>query len=439
MGYIYKIVNDVNNKVYIGQTINTIEERFKEHLWCASNEFYKSKIYRAIREIGKEHFSICKILECDNKELNKWEQYYVQHYDSLNKGYNSVYPISTNHVDVAREIDDKIIELYLNMVAVTDIAIQLNTSIESVNRATAAYERRGGVRRDKVVISNNEKVAIVMYDIAFNPQKVFETKLEAYKYCVENEGACESNFAFYSYTKVACQTGNITFGHRWQLLCEIVHDNKIFRSKFDKEAYIEGKQAYQPDGQNYWVVDGALEEKVKTFKENHTCIDCGEVITGRKVRCERCADKIKQLNKEYNNKDVNKCIDCGKEIGYRALRCAECELKRRNENIPDVNTLNQLISKHSYEEIGRMYGVTGKAVRKWCDKYNLHITKQKHMSNGCYCIINNSKLEFNTFKDAALWLINYLGEDLTLKNVQYSISQACKSGKKYKNITWYNK
>ena len=32
MGYIYKIINDINDKIYIGQTIRTIEERWKEHL-----------------------------------------------------------------------------------------------------------------------------------------------------------------------------------------------------------------------------------------------------------------------------------------------------------------------------------------------------------------------------------------------------------------------
>lgn len=32
MGYIYKIINDVNNKIYIGQTINSIEYRFKNHI-----------------------------------------------------------------------------------------------------------------------------------------------------------------------------------------------------------------------------------------------------------------------------------------------------------------------------------------------------------------------------------------------------------------------
>ena len=31
MPYIYKIINNVNQKNYIGKTTRTIEERFKEH------------------------------------------------------------------------------------------------------------------------------------------------------------------------------------------------------------------------------------------------------------------------------------------------------------------------------------------------------------------------------------------------------------------------
>ena len=31
MAYIYKITNDVNEKIYIGKTYNSIEKRFKEH------------------------------------------------------------------------------------------------------------------------------------------------------------------------------------------------------------------------------------------------------------------------------------------------------------------------------------------------------------------------------------------------------------------------
>lgn len=37
-GYIYKIINDINDKVYIGQTITTIAERWHGHMSSVLNE-----------------------------------------------------------------------------------------------------------------------------------------------------------------------------------------------------------------------------------------------------------------------------------------------------------------------------------------------------------------------------------------------------------------
>ena len=38
MGYIYKIVNNINGKVYIGKTDFTIEERWKNHIHDCKNK-----------------------------------------------------------------------------------------------------------------------------------------------------------------------------------------------------------------------------------------------------------------------------------------------------------------------------------------------------------------------------------------------------------------
>lgn len=32
MPFIYKIINDINDKVYVGKTLDSIEKRFKEHV-----------------------------------------------------------------------------------------------------------------------------------------------------------------------------------------------------------------------------------------------------------------------------------------------------------------------------------------------------------------------------------------------------------------------
>lgn len=88
MGYIYCIQNDINNKVYIGKTIYTIERRFKEHLKDAKNHRYISKLHRAILKYGQEHFYPIILEECDDSLLNEKEKYYIQKYNSVYEGYN---------------------------------------------------------------------------------------------------------------------------------------------------------------------------------------------------------------------------------------------------------------------------------------------------------------------------------------------------------------
>lgn len=90
MGYIYKIVNDINNKVYIGKTTKSIQERWQQHLYnCFNQNNSDTHFYRAIKKYGAEHFSPILVEEYPNNELNKMEIYWIGKYDSFENGYNS--------------------------------------------------------------------------------------------------------------------------------------------------------------------------------------------------------------------------------------------------------------------------------------------------------------------------------------------------------------
>lgn len=67
------------------------------------------------------------------------------------------------------------------------------------------------------------------------------------------------------------------------------------------------------------------------------------------------------------------CADCGKEISANATRCVECEKERRSKRPSNIlrEDLKLLIRTKSFLEIGRMFGVSDNAIRKWCIKYNL--------------------------------------------------------------------
>lgn len=90
-GYIYKITNLINNKIYIGQVYNkSINDRFNRHCDGASN-MSKSYLARAIHKYGRENFKVEQIEECYSVlELNEREKYWIAYYNSTNGeiGYN---------------------------------------------------------------------------------------------------------------------------------------------------------------------------------------------------------------------------------------------------------------------------------------------------------------------------------------------------------------
>ena len=93
--WIYKITNVQNNKVYIGQTIRPIQDRFHRHINDALNNILDTHFARAIRKYGKDNFIIEQIDQAQTQdELNKKEQYWIQYYNSVQNGYNETDAIS---------------------------------------------------------------------------------------------------------------------------------------------------------------------------------------------------------------------------------------------------------------------------------------------------------------------------------------------------------
>ena len=89
LGKIYLISNDINNKVYVGQTIQTLNKRFNGHCcYSKSDRSVNMYIKRAIHKYGKDKFHITLIEECPINLLNDREKYWIDFYDSYNNGYN---------------------------------------------------------------------------------------------------------------------------------------------------------------------------------------------------------------------------------------------------------------------------------------------------------------------------------------------------------------
>ena len=89
-------------------------------------------------------------------------------------------------------------------------------------------------------------------------------------------------------------------------------------------------------------------------------------------------EKKYPLHNYQNDKKHNYCICCGAEITLKATYCKTCAMKNsRVVERPDAITLAQEIINSSFLAVGRKYGVTDNAIRKWCKAYDMPIKKNE--------------------------------------------------------------
>ena len=137
MSYIYKIINNVNDKVYIGKTAFSIQKRFQEHCKDAfkrRNE--KRPLYAAIRKYGINAFSIKLIEECDDNIAADREAYWIGVYKAYSTGYNATLggdgKFLYNHTEIAERLKEH--------PYASDIAIEFNCCIDIIG-SSRSFEK----------------------------------------------------------------------------------------------------------------------------------------------------------------------------------------------------------------------------------------------------------------------------------------------------------
>lgn len=136
-GFSYIITNSINSKVYIGQTIRTVEERFKEHCRtkCSQGEL-NMLIKKAIKKYGAENFKITELEKCKEEELDDREIYYIDLYNSYHNGYNMTKggKSGAKPLKLSKEQQSFCIELYMFGYSLRSIAKEFN-----VDKATIKH------------------------------------------------------------------------------------------------------------------------------------------------------------------------------------------------------------------------------------------------------------------------------------------------------------
>jgi len=142
-GYIYLITNKLNGKMYVGQTLMTVHERWLRHCSAARNNANVTGIDGAIRKYGKENFSVETIKECPVTELDKWEIYFIQHYNTYqgnndNNGYNITLGGQSGYI---YDIDEEeMLQMYLNGMTAVELGKYYNCSDKTIGNRLSKYD-----------------------------------------------------------------------------------------------------------------------------------------------------------------------------------------------------------------------------------------------------------------------------------------------------------
>lgn len=87
---VYKITNKETNKCYIGQTIQCFTLRWYQHFFQTGD----TKFHLAIKDSSPSNwsFEVIEVLnqeKISKKEIDEREMFWINHYDSINNGYNT--------------------------------------------------------------------------------------------------------------------------------------------------------------------------------------------------------------------------------------------------------------------------------------------------------------------------------------------------------------
>lgn len=166
-GYIYKITNLINSKIYIGQTIRSLQCRFNQHIYRSGCIY----LHNAIKKYGKENFKIEEIEYISTDLLDEREIYWINYYNSTNKdiGYNilkggklgqtGIFKLTEEETSLLIEMDRnnvshiKIGEYFnINRKTVTFI---LKRNINYTNKRVQLEERNDLKEIKEYIINNN--------------------------------------------------------------------------------------------------------------------------------------------------------------------------------------------------------------------------------------------------------------------------------------------
>ena len=177
---IYKITNTINNKMYIGQSIN-IKERIAEHKRLALNKEFLNKfqypLYLALNKYGIDNFKFEIIMECSEEQLNYWEQYWIEKLNTYinnpnSQGYNLTHG-GDGHRLISNDQINKIQQLWDSGLSTGEISTIMEIEKHAIIRYLKTYnnysieesnkrgQRNSSIKHKKVINVYNQSCELI--------------------------------------------------------------------------------------------------------------------------------------------------------------------------------------------------------------------------------------------------------------------------------------
>ena len=139
---IYIITNKINNKVYIGQSVDIRTRWWNHRCELNRNNHYNRHLQGAWNKYGEDNFDFSILEECTQDDLNNREVYWIDKYNSTNpkNGYNlsTGGDCSTRGISLTQEQKD-----YMSKVKNPDKVVQIdfNGNLVKVWRSATHVQR----------------------------------------------------------------------------------------------------------------------------------------------------------------------------------------------------------------------------------------------------------------------------------------------------------
>ena len=211
MAKIYKIYNDVNDKVYVGATQHSLNNRWREHVdTCRRTDRNHRPLYVAMNELGIDKFHIELIEEVEDDVRDERERYWIAQYNARIDGYN----ISLGGVGKPLLVDEEIVLMYNDVRNIHEVARLTGFSHDAISDC---LHRNNVVVRHSSEIARENGRAVNQYDKDMNFIRKFPSVRSAAQYMHETTGC--SFQAADRHIKDVCEfqkNRHTACGYRWR-------------------------------------------------------------------------------------------------------------------------------------------------------------------------------------------------------------------------------